>query len=65
MKNSLFRRRRREHKHDETIRESTIAVIGDHRRSLSKVRKTLRVADATLAQEIQRLDDILEGRATS
>lgn len=55
-----FRRRRLEHKHDESVRQSTGAVLVEHRQSLSKVRQVLAQADESLADEIRRLDLLME-----
>lgn len=60
---SKFRRRRKEHKHDESVRQSTGAVLRGHRDSLTKVRRTLALADETLADEIRRLNLALEDHA--
>jgi hypothetical protein len=60
MPSSLFRRRRREHRHDEQVRQSTGAVLKEHRESLTRVRQTLSQADETLVDEIRRLDRALE-----
>lgn len=57
----IFQRRRAEHRHDEAVRQATAEVLTSHRESLKKVRRTLGGADETLADEIRRLDQVLEG----
>lgn len=58
----LFQRRRKEHAHDTNVRRETVLALEDHRRSLKKVRATLKVADETLADEIRRLDAAIDHR---
>lgn len=57
---SLFKQRKQEHRQDAAVRDSTAETLIEHRKSLSRVRKILGGADETLAQEIRRLDAVLE-----
>jgi hypothetical protein len=58
---SLFKRRRQEHRKDEMVRQNTIEVLKDHKKSVERVRKTLRRADETLGAELRRLERAVGG----
>ena len=58
---SLFKRRRQEHRKDEMVRRNTIEVLKDHKESVARVRKTLRMADETLGAELRRLERAVGG----
>ena len=45
---------------DQQMRDATTQVLREHRSSLTKVRGVLNEANETLADEIKRLDAILE-----
>ena len=55
----LFRSRRTEHRKDEAIRKDTAETLVKHRESLHRVRRTLTMADETLADEIKRLESLV------
>lgn len=60
----LWSRRQNEHRSDESVRRVTASTLIKHRQSLKRVEQALATADETLAEEIRRLDAVLEGRAS-